>query len=140
MAAVAEVSEAVPGTGADAQTIAGKRVALALLYAGVLVTPLLLIAGVPKPGAQGKLVIFGDALGFAALSLIVLQVLASGRGQTTTKLFGLRSVLSLHRQAGMAVLVLVLLHIVVLFIDDPARLALLYSPTAPNRARAGMLA
>src|SRR4051812_31585929 len=74
--ATAEVPGAVAETAADAQAIAGKRVALALLYAGVLVTPLLLIAGVPKPGAQGKLVIFGDALGFAALSLIVLQVLA----------------------------------------------------------------
>lgn len=76
------------------------------MYGAVLFAPFALIAGAAKPGAQGTLVVFANALGFAALSLLVLQVVVSGRWAGTTKAFGLRSVLSLHRQAGMAVLVL----------------------------------
>jgi predicted ferric reductase len=49
-------------------------------------------------------------------------------------------VLTLHRKAGVAVLVLVVVHVVVLLIADPSRLALLDPRTAPPRARAGMLA
>jgi predicted ferric reductase len=114
-----------------------------LLLAGfgvVLLVPLSLICGVIKPGAQGRFVIFADALGFAALSLLALQVFSSGRWASTTKSFGLRSVLSLHRQAGVAVLVLVVVHVMVLVVADPARLALFDPRTAPPRARAGVLA
>src|SRR3954447_7425378 len=99
------------------------RQALLCGYAVVLLVPLALIAGVMKPGAQGHLVVFADALGFAALSLLAMQVFSSGRWPSTTRAFGLRSVLSLHRQAGIAVLVLVLMHFGLLVLDDPSRLA-----------------
>lgn len=115
------------------------RQALLAGYALVLLVPLALIAGVMKPGAQGQLVVFADALGFAAVSLLALQVAVSGRWATTTRAFGLRAVLSLHRQAGIAVLVLVIAHVVVLLAADPSRIALLDELTAPPRARAGAL-
>jgi predicted ferric reductase len=117
-----------------------QRLLLAVLYGFVLVAPLALIAGVAKAGAQGPLVVFADALGFAGLSLLVLQILISGRWSATTRAFGLRPVLALHRQVGAAVLVVVVVHVVVLVIDDPSRLALLDPRTAPPRARAGMVA
>jgi 3-phenylpropionate/trans-cinnamate dioxygenase ferredoxin reductase subunit len=110
------------------------------VYAFVLGGPLLLIVGVVKPGARGPLVVFADILGFVALSLLALQVIVSGRWAVTTSSFGLRKVLSLHRLAGISVLALVILHVVILVVDDPTRLALLDSATAPGRARAGMLA
>jgi len=109
-------------------------------YGVVALAPLGLIFGAVKPGAPSRLVVFADALGFAALSLLALQVFASGRWALTTKSFGLRAVLSLHRQAGVAVLVLVVAHVMVLMVSDPARLALLDPLSAPPRARAGMLA
>jgi predicted ferric reductase len=110
------------------------------VYGVLAFTLFALIAGATKPGAKDFLVVFSDGLGFAALSLLALQVFVSGRWAVTTRAFGLRSVLALHRQAGMAVLVLVLVHVVILMLDDPARLRLLESWTAPGRARAGMLA
>jgi predicted ferric reductase len=121
------------------RTPVGRRLLVAV-YGVVLVAPLTLISGVMKAGAQGSLVVFSDALGFVALSLLVLQVVVSGRWAGTTRSFGLRPVLLLHRRAGKALLALVLLHVVVLVLDDPARLALLDSPVAPPRARAGMVA
>lgn len=53
---------------------------------------------------------------------------------------GLRSVLSLHRQAGPTVLVLVVTRVALLLLDDPAGLALLDPRSASLRARAGVLA
>ena len=133
--------------GADAAALrprvlglAAARLLLVAAYGAVLLGPLALTAGAVKPGAQGRLVVFADALGFAGLSLIALQVLVSGRWATTTRHLGLRRVLALHRQAGMAVLVIVVAHVVVLMADDPRRLALLDARTAPGRARAGVLA
>jgi predicted ferric reductase len=116
------------------------RAAFIAGYVVVLLVPLALMSGVMKPGAQGRLVVFADALGFAALSLLALQILVSGRWASTTKAFGLRAVLALHRQAGMAVLVLVVVHVAVLVLDDPSRLALLDLRTDPPRARAGIVA
>jgi predicted ferric reductase len=130
---------AAPGTNARFVR-AVQRLLLVAGYGLVLLAPLVLIAGVMKPGAQGVLVVFADVLGFAALSLLALQVFVSGRWAATTKSFGLRSMLSLHRKAGMAVLVLVVVHVVVLIFDDSSRLALLDPRTAPPRARAGVVA
>jgi predicted ferric reductase len=117
-----------------------ERSLLGALYGVVLIAPIAVIAQVMKAGAQGPLVVFADALGFAALSLLVLQIIVSGRWPATTRAFGLRPVLSLHRQAGVAVLVLVLAHVAILMLDDPSRLALFDPRTSPGRARAGTLA
>jgi predicted ferric reductase len=116
------------------------RLLLAATYGTVLLAPLLLAAGVAKPGARGWPVVFSDALGFGAMALLALQVFSSGRFALTTRHFGLRRILSLHRQAGVAVLVLVVVHVAILLADDPRRLALLDVPTAPGRARAGVAA
>jgi predicted ferric reductase len=123
--------------------MAGSALARVLLvggYGAVLLGPLVLTACAVKPGAQGRLVVFADALGFAGLSLLALQVVVSGRWAATTRHLGLRRVLSWHRQAGIAVLVVVVAHVVVLLADDPAKIALLDVRTAPGRARAGVLA
>ncbi|HEV7750876.1 MAG TPA: ferric reductase-like transmembrane domain-containing protein [Baekduia sp.] len=133
----------VPGGATGAARVLARRatrLALIAAYGAVLLAPVLLTAGVVKPGAHGRVVVFADALGFAAMSLLALQVFSSGRWAATTRHFGLRAVLSLHRQAGAAVLVLVVAHVVLLLADDPTRLALLDVPTAPGRARAGVIA
>ena len=117
-----------------------ERLLLLAVYGALLLVPLALMAGAVKAGPRGSLVVLADALGFAALSLAVLQIVVSGRWAVAARSFGLRSVLSLHRGAGVIVLVLVVVHVVVLVIDDPTRLALLDSRTAPPRARAGMVA
>jgi predicted ferric reductase len=114
------------------------RAALVIAYVATILAPLGLIAGIVKPGANGRLVVFADALGFAATSLLALQITSSGKWSATTRAFGLRRVLALHRQAGVAVLVLVVAHVAVLIADDPSRLTLLDSASAPPRARAGM--
>lgn len=109
-------------------------------YVVLVLAPLALLAVAIKPGAQGPGVILAAGLGFTGLSILVLQGVVSGRWASITAAFGLRSVLSLHRQAGMAALVLVVGHVVVLMVDDPSRLALLDQRDAPLRARAALAA
>jgi hypothetical protein len=87
-------ADAATSTPADALN----RAALLAIYGAVLLAPLLLIVRVAKPGAHDMLVVFADALGFAAMSLVSLQVFSSGRWAATTRPFGLRRVLSLHRR------------------------------------------
>ncbi len=132
--------ETTPSAPAGRKPAASRRVrrlVLIVAYAIVLFGPLALIAGVAKAGAHGWLVILADALGFAGLSLLALQIVTSGRWAAATRSFGLRSVLSLHRKAGLAVVVLVVVHVGALFVDDPTRIGLLDPLTAPPRARAG---
>ena len=109
-------------------------------YIMLVLAPLALIAVAIKPGAQGAGVIAAAGLGFVGLSILVLQAVVSGRWASITAVFGLRSVLSLHRRAGIAALILVLGHIVVLMVDDPSRLGLLDQRDAPLRARAALAA
>ncbi|MEV4422711.1 ferredoxin reductase family protein [Patulibacter sp. NPDC049589] len=130
----------MPTTSGSPFGLALRRALLITLYGAVILVPLGLTIGVVKPGAQGRLVVFSDALGFAALSLIALQVIASGRWASTTRVFGLRPVLHLHRQAGKASLMLVIAHVAILMLDDPRRLRLFDVPDAPGRARAGTIA
>lgn len=106
----------------------------------LVLAPLALIAVAIKPGAQGAGVIAAATLGFVGLSILVLQGVVSGRWASITAAFGLRSVLSLHRVAGIAALILVLGHVVVLMIDDPSRLGLLDQRDAPLRVRAALAA
>ena len=119
---------------------AAERILWVALYVVVVLGPLILLAVAIKPGAQGVGVVLAAGLGFGGLSLLVLQMLVSGRWTAITAAFGLRSVLGLHRQAGMAALVLVVAHVVVLMADDPSRLGLLDPRKAPLRAQAGAAA
>src|SRR5690242_16703134 len=104
--------------------IAGERagravepVLLGAVYGFVLFTPLALMAEVVKPGAQGARAVLPDGRGFAAPPLLAVQGSGPGRGAATTRASGLPPVLGLHRQAGMAILVLVLAHVAILMVD-----------------------
>jgi predicted ferric reductase len=93
----------------------------------------------PRPPGRTFTVELGSALGFAALVILVLQVLPS-RARPFTTPFGINVLLRFHRHIGLASIVLVVAHLVVLLIDDPSRVALLDPLIAPWRARAGVSA
>ncbi|MDP8907654.1 MAG: ferredoxin reductase family protein, partial [Chloroflexota bacterium] len=102
--------------------------------------PVPLVAVAEKPGGGTVLTVFAAGVGFVALTALVLQLVLPSRARTVTAPFGIDLLVRVHRGMGYAVLFLVLLHIVVLVLDDPARARLLDSIHAPNRARAGMVA
>jgi predicted ferric reductase len=105
------------------------------IYAFVVIAPLLVArAGVPRPG-QGFITDFSVALGFVALSVMVLQFGLVARLQRLSAPFGMDALIQYHRQIGYVALLFALVHPALVFANDPRKLALLHWPTAPNRAR-----
>jgi predicted ferric reductase len=72
------------------------------------------------PPTRGFLVEFGVALGFAGLGTLALQFLCSGRFRRVAPSFGMDNLIQYHREMGIVGLGLVLGHVVVLMVADPA--------------------
>ena len=105
------------------------------VYAVVVVAPLILARlGTPRPG-QGFVTDLSVALGFVALSVMVLQFGLVARLQRVAAPFGMDALIQYHRQIGYVALLFALAHPILVFANDPRKLALLHWPTAPNRAR-----
>jgi predicted ferric reductase len=112
----------------------------ACVYLAVVVAPFALIAAAPRPPGRTFGVELGAGLGFAALAVLVLQVVLPSRARPFTVPFGVDVLLRFHRYVGLASIWLVLAHLAVLLIDDPSKWALLNPMIAPWRARAAVSA
>ncbi len=104
------------------------------VYALVALAPLF-AALVDRAPGQGWVVDFSVGLGFSALVIFVLQFGLVARFQRVSAPFGMDALIQYHRQIAGVALAFALLHPMLLFADDPSKLALLDVRTAPNRAR-----
>lgn len=104
-------------------------------YVLVAVAPLLVARLAPSGEGQGFVIDMSVALGFAALTIMVLQFGLVARFQRVSAPFGMDALLQYHRQIGFVALVFALVHPAMLFLDDPSKLQLLNFPHAPMRAR-----
>jgi predicted ferric reductase len=105
------------------------------VYAIVTVSPLVVARiGAPLAG-RGFVVDFSAALGFVALTIMVMQFGLVARLQHIAAPFGMDALVQFHRQVGYVALAFALAHPLLLFIADPQKLALLDVTSAPNRAR-----
>ncbi len=105
------------------------------VYAFVVLAPLLVARlGTPRPG-QGFVTDLSVALGFVALSVMVLQFGLVARLQRVSAPFGMDALIQYHRQISYVALAFALVHPALVFLNDPRKLRLLHVPTAPNRAR-----
>ena len=78
---------------------------------------------------------FANALGYVALALLLVQLLAPARWRLSRRPFRMTLLLRLHGPFGYAALALALAHLLVLVLDSPDRLELLNVAEAPARAR-----
>lgn len=108
------------------------------LYLLAMAAPLLFALVAPRPTGRSFAVDFAAALGFAAFTVLALQLVLPARVRAFTAPFGVDVLLRFHRQIGSAVVVLVLAHVIVLLVDDPAKLRLFLPGSAPWRAQAGV--
>lgn len=81
-----------------------------------------------------------DALGFAALALIVLQLVVPVPPRITSGAFRPTLLVRFHGRFGQLALLAAVGHVGVLFVDDPDKLNLLDFTDAPGRARAAVVA
>ncbi|MGH3696286.1 MAG: ferredoxin reductase family protein [Pseudonocardiaceae bacterium] len=118
-----------------------ERTLWATAFLAVLLTPVLLAAVLPdrRPGTGSSLLSqLSVGMGLLATSMLVCAVVLPSRLRSLTRTFGIDGVLSIHRFVGLAVTLLVGLHILLVMMANPANLALFDVIHAPNRARSAL--
>ena len=116
--------------------IAVTRVGWGIVFLAVLLAPLVLSA---RAGGRGDLLLeLSLVFGLLAGSVLVCAAVLPSRLRSLTNAFGIERVLRSHRWLGLLALNLVLVHVVLVLLDDPSSLALLNPITGPNRARAAL--
>jgi predicted ferric reductase len=103
------------------------------LYLLVITVPILLMLLPPVPTGRGFWVEFSVALGFVGLTQIAVQFLLIARFKRVTAPYGIDIILHYHRQIAIVAIVLVLLHPIIIMIENPSRVALL-NPLGGNWA------
>jgi predicted ferric reductase len=111
-----------------------------LLYLAIVTVPVFLMLVPPVPSGRGFWLEFSVALGFAGLTQIGLQFLLIARFRRVTAPYGIDVILRYHRQIAMVAVAAIVLHPIIIVLDNPSRLKLL-NPLGGNWAsRAALLA
>jgi len=113
-----------------------------VVYALVVAAPVLIMLVGPRPEGRPFLRDFSVAMAFCAMSIIGLQFVLTARIPSLKRPFGSDVVYYFHHSISIVAVALVLLHVVVLVIDDAVTVRLLAFWSAPMRARfalAGLL-
>jgi predicted ferric reductase len=126
----------MPGGGHESASRA--RTLWLALYLLVVVAPLLFALVAPRPSGRTFAVDVAAALGFGAFTMLALQLVLPARARAFTAPFGVDVLLRFHKQIGSAMVVLVVAHVVVLLVDDPAKFHLFVPGMAPWRAEAAV--
>lgn len=108
------------------------------VYLVFSLSPLVLVLVGETPPGRSFLVELSVAFGLVGLAMLGLQFALTARFQRVTAPFGIDIILQFHRQISLFAVGLILLHPILIFIDDPSQLALLNPIDAPWRARLGL--
>ncbi len=111
-----------------------------VFYFLMVFLPLVLLMIFPRPEGREFLREVSVALGFLGMALLGLQTIPTSRLKFFTKLFPMDTLYTFHHRLSIFTFLIVLMHPILLFINNPATLQLLNLVTAPWRARAGVIA
>jgi predicted ferric reductase len=106
-----------------------------LLYATVVVAPLFIMLIGPRPEGRPLLRDLSVAIAFCSMSLMGLQFVLTARIPSIKRPFGSDVVYFFHHQVSVVAVVLVVLHLVLLGIDNGSTWGLLAFWSSPLRAR-----
>lgn len=118
-----------------------ERTLWATAFLAVLLAPALLAPVLHGPGAgdgSSLLSQLSVGMGLLATSLLVCAVVLPSRVRSLTRTLGIDGVLGIHRFVGLAVTLLVGLHIILVVVARPANIALFDVVHAPDRGRAAV--
>lgn len=108
------------------------------LYLFIVLAPMFLMLVRPVPSGRSFWLELSVALGFVGLTQIALQFVLIVRFRRITAPYGIDLILKYHRQIALVAVLLVFLHPIILFVEQPYRLELL-NPLRGNWAsRAGL--
>lgn len=97
----------------------------AAVYAAAVLAPLFFMLVGDPPGGRGWWADLSMAFGFIGLAMLGLQLAVTARFSAIDAPFGLDAVLRFHRQISFVAFALVLLHPLMLFVQDPSLWSLL---------------
>lgn len=103
------------------------------LYLAVVLVPVFLMLVPPVPSGRGFWLEFSVALGFVGLTQVAVQFVLIARFKRLTAPYGIDIILRYHRQIALLAMGIVLVHPVVIVVDNPSRLELL-NPLGGNQA------
>ncbi|MBE9080193.1 ferric reductase-like transmembrane domain-containing protein [Romeria aff. gracilis LEGE 07310] len=114
------------------------------IYLAIALLPLfILLLYPPAPDERSFWTEFSVALGFVGLAMLALQFALTARINRIEASYGIDIILQFHRYISLVAFALILIHPLILFVDQPDTLRLLNFFEAPWRARfavAGTLA
>lgn len=110
-----------------------------LLYLAIVMVPIALMLVPPVPAGRGFWLELSIALGFVGLTQIGLQFLLIARFRRLTAPYGIDIILRYHRQIAVVAVAAILLHPVIIMIDEPSRLKLLNPLGGHWASRLGLL-
>lgn len=108
-------------------------------YLAATIAPLTVAVVIVSPPGRGFWTEFSAALGFAGLSMLMLQFLITARFRRIAAPYGIDIILQFHRQISLVAAALLVAHVVILFVTRPETLELLNVIEAPWRARFAIL-
>jgi predicted ferric reductase len=103
------------------------------LYLAVVLVPVFLMLAPPTPSGRGFWLEFSIALGFVGLTQIAVQFVLIARFKRVTAPYGIDIILQYHRQIALVAVAAILVHPLIIVIDNPSRLKLL-NPMGGNWA------
>jgi predicted ferric reductase len=108
-------------------------------YLAVAGAPLWVLLASSTPPGQGVAWDFAIGLGFAALGLMATMFWLTARFRRLTLPFGIDAIYFFHRQVALLIVLFVLLHPLILFIEEPLLVRYL-KPSAPLPLLLGVVA
>ncbi|MCT7954055.1 ferredoxin reductase family protein [Laspinema palackyanum] len=105
------------------------------LYIAIALLPLLVLILHAPPEARDFWTEFSVALGFIGLAMIALQFALTARIHHIESSYGIDIILQFHRYISLVAFTLIIIHPLILFINEPETLELLNVFQAPWRAR-----
>ncbi len=115
-----------------------KAVAWVVVYFLMVFGPLLVVLLTPRPAGREFWREVSVALAFVGLALMGLQFVPTARLPPLADVFPMDTIYYFHHQTSQLALVLVVIHPIILFFNNPYTLQLLNPLTAPLRAVAGV--
>lgn len=95
------------------------------LYLAAVLVPVFLMLVSPVPSGRGFWLELSVALGFVGLTQIALQFVLIARFKRITAPYGLDVILRYHRQIAMVAVAIILLHPLIIVLDNPSRMELM---------------
>ena len=104
-----------------------------LLYLSISILPLFITFFDDPPPAKSFGIEYTAAIGYIALTLMILQFATTERLKIIEKQFGFDLILQFHKTVGFVIFILILSHPVLLFFSDPSQLWILNPVKMPLR-------